>query len=54
MAEIGIFPIYGLMLGINYADGSNPEFGLDPAQRSIQIMFFAIGVDITWYVDADE
>ena len=51
MAEVGIFPIYGLMLGINYADGSNPEFGLDPAQRSIQIMFFVVGVDITWYVD---
>ena len=51
MLEIGFFPIYGLMLGVNYADGSNPQFGLDPDQRSIQIMIFVLGIDITWFTD---
>lgn len=46
--QITFFPIFGLMLGVNYASGQYEAFEMQEDERMIQIMFLVFGVSILW------
>ena len=48
--EIKIFPIYGLMLGVNYWDSEMDENETtDETQKCLQFMFLFMGISLIWY-----
>jgi hypothetical protein len=46
--QITFFPIFGLMLGVNFASGQYDAFEMNEDERMIQIMFLVFGVSILW------
>tara|TARA_R100000951_G_scaffold8162_1_gene7399 strand:- start:4448 stop:4627 length:180 start_codon:yes stop_codon:yes gene_type:complete len=51
--EIKIFPIYGLMLGVNYwnseMDETDENETTDETQKCLQFMFLFMGISFVWY-----
>jgi hypothetical protein len=51
MIEVRLFPIYGLMFGLNYWNDTmddNDEIYED-CQHIIQLMFLIFGISFIWY-----
>lgn len=46
--QITFFPIFGMVLGINYASGKYEAFEMQEDERIVQIMFLVFGVSILW------
>ena len=51
MLEIDFFPIYGLIVGINYSDEDieQLDFVADNKRRTIQIFLLIFGFNINFY-----
>ena len=46
--QITFFPIFGMVLGLNYASGKYEAFEMQEDERMVQIMFLVFGVSILW------
>jgi len=53
MYEVNFFPIYGMMIGVNYWNEnlSEKENENDDVQHIVQIMFLIFGISFIWYED---
>jgi len=46
--QVTFFPIFGLILGVNFASGQYEAFEMQEDERMIQIMFLVFGISILW------
>lgn len=54
MFEINIYPIIGIVLGVDYFNDYNPEIDLmDESRRSLDIYLLLIGITISWYASTE-
>lgn len=53
MLQLDFFPIYGIMIGVNYSneDLEQIEVVADNKRHTIQFFFFLFGINIHWFTD---
>lgn len=55
MVNVGFFPVYGLLFGVNYASQSADEdFDMEDNMRMVQVCFGLFGISFIWFANESE